>query len=232
MSKPLRDTARLSAACAAVGGLALVVAVTGCSATDNPSATTSASPSAPPAGQTGSGGLAPTETYLAELEGRWSAVIGQDPKAERPASRIIRYVDPTEWPATFATCLTAQGFQSTTTPDGGVTPPQVPPAQQPALRIAQYVCFAAYPMEDKYSAPLDAGQIDKLYDYLSVEMPVCLSQFDIPVTDIPSRQTFIDAYGTSIAWSPYRTITGANLPEAEWIQINVTCPQIPMTLWE
>lgn len=181
-------------------------------------------------------GPEPTASYLEELDGWWEMVLSMHPEAERPETRIIRYISPEEWGSAIAACMTDQGFPTNENGDGGVRPAPVPVAQREALSVAQFVCLASYPVEDKYRIPLSEAQLSRLYDYLVGDLVSCLQErgFDVDASRAPSKQTFIESYnkpGAPAQWSPYEVVVNSNLSEQEWDDTQKACPQSPGDLY-
>lgn len=164
-----------------------------------------------------------------EQSQRLDALTSQYPEATVPAVELVRMVTLSEWPETMAACLTELGFPATVE-DGGVASTTVA-GQEEAKEVARYVCNVMYPLDPKFNEPLNAEQLDFLFDYFTGELTKCLSDQGVEVSSPPSRQLFAESFVTAEAWSPYLSVP-EDLSSDEWTALNVACPQGPEGLYD
>lgn len=106
----------------------------------------------------------------------------------------------------------------------------MPAEQQGAYAVARFVCYAGYPYPDKYFEPLDAAQIQRLYDFFVKEAVPCLESFGLTPDDPPSAQVFAETYETPHMWLPFKAL-GAVTDQDRYFEVSAACPQYPDDLW-
>jgi hypothetical protein len=141
----------------------------------------------------------------------------------------IRFIDGSETPQVMADCLTAAGFATVTDGVGYSTTP--PKGQESAWSLAAYTCSAQYPIDPHQTRPLSEEQIGHIYDYwLTIAVPCLEDAGAVGLPDPPSRQSFIDRYGSADdPWPLYWIL--ANQPGEQWEEFNQLCPQQPPDLF-
>jgi hypothetical protein len=136
-------------------------------------------------------------------------------------------VDTSEIAQVMADCLGEAGFEVTPTPDGGVVADAIPPAQDEAYATATYVCMVEYPLDPKYSVPLDDSRLQVLFTYYVDKAIPCLEAEGYAVEDVPSFRTFADTVATT-GWSPLSEVLGTfRGSQAEWYRLQEACPSYP-----
>jgi hypothetical protein len=213
----------------ATAGVLLVLVLSAC-AGPRSSPEQSRSPSAP--GASGSPQPSGSTQAGASDDPAWAAVLGQFPDAQLPAIALIREVTLSEWPVAFAECLSAAGFVSKPTADGGVETDPIPPAQDEAYAVATYACKKSYPLQAKYMAPLSDGQVSALYEYFTTDLTACLLDEGIDVSAPPSLEVFRETIDEASSWSPYRDIDVERLTMDDWNHLSTTCPQFPDYIYD
>lgn len=194
------------------GPLAVLLVLTGC---------TAAEPSADPPGEPAVAQLDP------DVQAEWENLHREFPDAIQPEVEIIRRVDREDWATVIADCLNESGFPDVTADaDGGVTYYTLTDQAEQFL-IAKYICVAQYPLEKKFTSPLDDEQLGDLYDYLALMQAPCLESqgFDIPAP--PSRQRFIETYATAPEWTPYGSLPLDVLMSDQLAGLQAACPEEP-----
>lgn len=165
------------------------------------------------------------EQATIDLQRYADAVLVRYPDAVLPAVDRVRYITTSEWGQTIADCLNEEGFDATTSPDGGLGTEQIDAQDEPYL-IAMYVCNAKYPLDPRQTLPLVDDQIRYLYDYYVKVATPCLEGMGFEVTDPPSQPTYIDSYRVGPSWRPYEDAALRSSPE-QWQQILTECPEAP-----
>ena len=155
-----------------------------------------------------------------DLKSERAQIRSQFPNAKIPQAKVIKKVTISEWPDAMAACMTAAGFQTTVTKDGGVTG-RTPNGQQEANLIATYVCNVEYPLQAKYTKPLDEKQLSALYAYYTITLTRCLAKHGVQVPTPPSLSSFEQTY-QSKPWTPYSFV-----PPSKGEALSRTCPQVP-----
>ncbi len=155
----------------------------------------------------------------------WLAYVGAYPDAERPAVELVRYISPADGAPFRVSCMHDEGFPDVSEgQDGSIASGIVPPAQNEAYAIAQYVCAVKYQIAPEYQLPFTDEQLGDLYDYYVESLIPCLDGKGYAVVDIPSRGTFVDSEYEQ-GWSPYQYVR--DFDENEWLSVNEQCPQWP-----
>jgi hypothetical protein len=204
--------------------LGVSIAIAGCTAAP----TQGGAPTSPPAAQSPAGDPATAPSLQEQLEYQWSKVVARFPEAVRPDVQLVRYIDQNEWASIQAECMNAEGFPDVfATRDGGLSSGEIPSGQEEAYQVAEYVCFAKYPLDPKYLTPWTDERLGRVYDYYANELIPCLEKEGYDPPEPPSRVTFIDGYD---GWSPYLGVV--DFTQDEWFRINELCPQWPADLYD
>lgn len=128
-------------------------------------------------------------------------------------------------------CLTGRGWTITLTDEGAIdASSETIPAEQYDHYVADtWACNtevgARFPVDDRQKKLLYTAELQE---------SDCLERLGFDVADAPSLQVFLDEYD-SAPWSAMASSSAAALSEtmsdAEWQQLNHTCPQpVPGTL--
>jgi len=215
----MRRTRRPRTVAAITAGVLLcAVTVTACGSDGrdgNADATASPTVAATPtaAGSTPSG--------PAGYDGLLEAQARQYGITDPPVVEVVRVVEPAEQPALIEECMAEAGFES----DGGGW--AVPVDQKDALGLAMYICYAQYPIDDKYLTPLTDIQREKIYRYwVDVRSP-CLEDMGYEIPDPPTLESWL-AGGED--WAPHYYLGHLSVDEAQVAQTR--CPENPPDLYE
>lgn len=171
-----------------------------------------------------------TEALLTKMqlnERDW--LLEQYPDAVAPLpSEIqrIRLIDESEWSDTLAECLTGKGFEALNSSSGGISVGPVPTGQDSALAVAAYICSVEYPVQP--SEPLSTDEIGLLYDYFVTDLIPCLEGNGYSIPNAPSREVFVEQFGSQGPWLPYNFVFPGG-PEEDR-QLRAECPEYPAYL--
>lgn len=165
-------------------------------------------------------------SYEAYVESRWQTVAGQYPDVAQPVVDRIRYITPGEMPDVIVECLKQEGHDAFVSTDAFGPALQVGSAegQGEALALAWYVCDVQYPIDPTLTQPLSAAEVEYMYDYNVRVMLPCLASHGHQLT-APSKQVYVDTFGTAEGWYPYGELLG--LPSDELQALGSACPQNP-----
>ncbi len=129
-----------------------------------------------------------------------------------PNVAVVRWVSPDEQTQTHASCLHDEGFDVTLEPDGSISA-DYPADQDSAYDLASYVCLAKYPVDPKYTRPLNDIQIRRVYDYDVDVLVPCLEAAGYG-SDIPSWSVFHSKWIEGRPWNPANDIFANLGPDA------------------
>jgi hypothetical protein len=145
-----------------------------------------------------------------------------------PQTQMIRLLAPDEQGSTWEACMEDAGWDVSVTFDGGLAPPTfIAPTQADAYELANYICHAQYPVDQRLFRPWGPEQVARSYRYFIEFLVPCLEAAGYSVSPIPSEAAYIEAFGTQRAWAPYMSVDASSLSEDEWVHLNLTCPQSP-----
>ena len=164
-------------------------------------------------------------SYEDGLDSSWESIASEYPEAVRPDVEFVRFIDKDEWAKVMVDCLIAEGMHAKLGTDGGIES-FAPTGQAMAMDVARYVCNVKYPTDPALNLPPTEAELAYLYDYFALVLNPCLQAEGYEVTEPPSRQVFLDTYGTADMWSPYRWVKPDG-GQDEWERINRACPQGP-----
>lgn len=143
-----------------------------------------------------------------------------------PPTTMVRMIAANELNIVWSDCMHEQGFNVSITFDGGQTPPaDLPDSQGEAYVLANYVCYAKYPV-DQSTYVFGDEQIRIVYKYYVESLVPCLEANGYPVEDVPSEATFRSTF-QSTPWTPYSVVDAAKLSDGAWEALNKSCPQQP-----
>lgn len=135
----------------------------------------------------------------ADLDRQWQET--GLPDANRPNVDVVRFTTLFDWAEASADCLQRDGWDAAAE-DGGLSATEpADPAQANAMRYAVYVCYAKYPMDPRFSVPLNESQLRYLYRYYTTTMRDCVRKQGYEISDPPSESTFVENYQRN-AWTP------------------------------
>ena len=156
-----------------------------------------------------------------------------------PETEIIRVIVPEEQPEVWQACMTEAGFVVSTTPDGGLAPPQdLPDEQRAAYSVADYVCHAKYPVDAAMFRSFGEEQIRATFDYYVDVLTPCLEEHGITVGPPSSWATFRSSWisdgrggfhASEATWFPYTWVDAEAVSDEQWEELNRECPQPPPT---
>jgi len=155
-------------------------------------------------------------------------LVSTYPGVDVPTVTRERFLRLNETAPVISACMTAEGFPSYATLDEGVAGYGLP-GQEQAKAIATYVCGTRFPLDPKYSVPLNESQITYLYEYQTTVLVPCLDFNHIRVDPEPTLQEFIESYhvdGATAVWQPYAHVVAGALGDG----IYKRCPQTPQHL--
>lgn len=163
----------------------------------------------------------------ADVEAEWSALHGQYPNVERPEVEIIRRISPDDWATTMAACLNDAGFPDVIAGGDQSLSFETSSAQAAPFALAKYICTAQYPLNEKFTTPLNDEQLGGLYDYLTLVQTPCLESHGFSISAPPSKQHFIETYTTTPDWIPYEQLPMSAFEDGTFAEVEVACPQDP-----
>jgi len=97
-------------------------------------------------------------------------------------------------------------------------------------RLAQYTCGVRFPVDPKYSAPLDNKQVERLYEFYVEDLIPCIEDLGLVVPAIPTFQVFVEAQAGDAAWNPVQQAVGSD-PE-KYAQVYASCETFPASAYE
>jgi hypothetical protein len=166
--------------------------------------------------------------YEAHLDALRKASGIKDP----PETGLVRVIAPDELGDVWSNCMQEQGFAVRVTFDGGLAAPQgLSPEQSEAYQLADYLCFAQYPVDQSMYQQFGNEQVEILYRYYVKELVPCLEGRGISVASAPSEVVFRENFPA--VWTPYDSVDTSSLSEGGWEALNKACPQSPSdeVLW-
>lgn len=149
-------------------------------------------------GQTESDPLAGlSESHERDLQVRAELLGIADPPVVAP----VRVVSPEEHYVLKYECLRAQGFDVELVEDGlNVT---FAGAEGDSYFLADYVCFARYPVHRMYREQLTEAQVRAQFDYLTGPLSTCLRDAGFSPADPPTWESFLASQrGGQDVWAP------------------------------
>jgi hypothetical protein len=162
-----------------------------------------------------------------DVQAEWENLHREFPEVIRPEVEIVRRVERPDWGATIAECLNESGFPDVSADEDGGLSYETLISQAEQFALAKYICVAQYPLEKKYTTPLDDEQLGGLYDYLTLVQAPCLETLGYEIVAPPSKQRFVETYATAPDWLPYSQIPIDVLMSDELANIQDACPESP-----
>ncbi|MEO7130022.1 MAG: hypothetical protein ABIZ07_01435 [Dermatophilaceae bacterium] len=141
------------------------------------------------------------QIYQRDVAGQAKSLQIKNP----PVVKVVRYVQPREFGQTLVACLNERGIPATVDPDGaGYSLGDVPKSQEGAANLAQFECFAMYPVHPQYRLPASSKEKVRYYEYLvNVQVP-CLRKLGYMLDNVPSESVWIAHF--SDPWDPENEI--------------------------
>lgn len=161
-----------------------------------------------------------TAQELSDFEAGKSALAEYLGVTDPPDIEVVRWVLPEEFSDIEAECLDKHGFPRQA--DGSYT---VPEDQRATFGLAQFECYAAYPVHPRYTREWTEEQIGRQYDWTVQSVIPCLEDQGLIVGEPPpTRSTFIDQWATS-PYFPFAFLNSETLTDEEWNELELLCPQ-------
>ncbi len=109
-----------------------------------------------------------------------------------------------------------QGYNVFVTFDGSQAPPvDLPESQYEAYELANYICYARYPVDQSTIPVFGDEQINILYSYYVDHLVPCLEANGYPIEYVPSKATFRATF-ESDQWAPYGAVDAARISDEDW----------------
>ncbi len=191
---------------------AAALVLTGCSGTEPPPV---------PSGQAATpeewDGPATREEYLASLAEMYGI---EDP----PPVEIVQEIGlDDDGLRLVADCYAEHGWPATFE-DGGIVVDVIPPEQQEAFALDQYVCNARYPVAEKYRSVSPEEHLRRWYAYLTTTYVPCVEALGYDISEPPSLETFLASQGS--AWIPNGQVGDqARARGEDFRAVDEQCPQ-------
>lgn len=162
------------------------------------------------------------------------AVTAQQGKVDAPPDvGLVRWTTMDDYAPTVAACLREAGYHAVAYSGTGIDYPDgIPPEQQRAFNMADYVCNAKYTLHPKYLQPFTSEQFGLIYDYRVEWLAPCLEVRGHTVSEPPTRETFLAGVTTGQDWDPLAEAL-QNLPADDGNRLQAECPRMPPSqyLW-
>lgn len=130
------------------------------------------------------------QTFQDTLDPYWRSL---NLEGEPPEVVPVRTVTLDEADDALVECMAEQGFPSVVDQHGqrGI---EFSRDQAEAVKLSQYVCYARYPLEDKYYEPYSVDQLRAIYDWNRTEVTECLREQGVEASSPPSFEAFAERY--------------------------------------
>ncbi|MCC7128617.1 MAG: hypothetical protein IT192_07365 [Microbacteriaceae bacterium] len=143
-----------------------------------------------------------------------------------PPTTMVRMISANELDTVWSDCMHEQGFDVLVTFDGGQSPPiDLPESQAEAYKLANYICYAKYPV-DQSTYEFGEEQVKITYRYYVDSLVPCLESKGYQIDYVPSEAVFESSYGSN-PWTPYSVVDISRLSDEAWKALNQACPQQP-----
>ncbi|WP_168627206.1 hypothetical protein [Cryobacterium sp. BB307] len=144
-----------------------------------------------------------------------------------PPTTMVRLISVNEANTVWSDCMHEQGYNVFVTFDGGqAAPVDLPESQYEAYELANYICYARYPVDQSTIPVFGDEQINILYSYYVDHLVPCLEANGYPIEYVPSKATFRATF-ESDQWAPYGAVDAARISDEDWQSLNESCPQRP-----
>lgn len=179
-----------------------------------------------PAGPAPTGGPQITAEDEAQRLDDLDALAQSSGIASPPEISVVRWVPKDEVAHVMAQCLTEQGFAVEPRVNGFEVDLDV--EQEGAYALAAYVCEARYPRIPGPTGPPPVEYMEGLYDYYAGDLATCLEARGHEITDLPSRETFVETFLSTSQWSPYRSLFATRAVAPDDVEdLLEACPEYP-----
>lgn len=157
------------------------------------------------------------QSFQDTLDPYWQSLnLDGDPPVVTP----VRTVTLQEANGTHFECMAEQGFPSVTDQHGQQAI-EFSKDQAESMKLSQYICYARYPLEDKYYEPYSVDQLRIIYDWNKTEVTECLRNQGVEASTPPSFEAFAERY--ALTGREHWTATeGVDLMSLEEL-----CPETP-----
>lgn len=157
------------------------------------------------------------QNFQDTLDPYWRSLnLDGDPPVVTP----VRTVTLEEANDTHFECMAEQGFPSVTDQHGQQAI-EFSEDQAESMKLSQYICYARYPLEDKYYEPYSVAQLRTIYDWNKTKVTECLRNQGVEASTPPSFEAFAERY--ALTGREHWTATeGVNL-----MSLKELCPETP-----
>ena len=152
------------------------------------------------------------------------------PDSARPALEPGPTVDQFEAGAAFAACMVQRGWPDYSSGDTGYSYQDISLVDSAPERLDWYECFAAYPVDSKYTLR-SVEQFDFVYDYYQDILIPCLAENGHPLTAAPTREEFRTSWDQwsgplfPFLWNPYYEVRRQGAVDTN--DLEKLCPAVP-----
>ncbi len=198
------------------GCAAVLVLLAGCAASGRPDASETHEPTptltpAPSVSQT----PVTRADYLAQMARMFRV---EDP----PTVEVVRVIEPEEALPLVYQCLSEAGFPVSA--NGAIS---VPNDQLVTLNLNYYICFAKYPVDERYLQPMTADQHRFVRTYVIESAIPCLAGLGYSIAPPPTEETYLESVGTSEQYSTSSELSKLGLSSGEIESAITRCPETP-----
>jgi len=205
-------------------------------------ACTNASPDAQDSASVKLGTTAPSESAMTDVPSAekesYERFLAEQARAfgidDPPAVEVVRTVDPLEQGYVWLDCMNDAGFAS----GSGGSLSAGTPDQAENFFLAQYTCFAQYPIDDRAFKPLTDSQWLFIRQYQIETAIPCLADLGYDVPQPPSPETYVGTVNTpeqyTLSDEVRNLIMGSiapgasvNLGETRTSEVMAQCPEQP-----
>lgn len=139
-----------------------------------------------------------------------------------PAVEVVRVVEPEELQPLVTQCMAEAGFVADSS--GTYTFPE---DQTASLHLNFYICYAKYPIDDRYLQPMTTDQRLYVRTYWIESAIPCLADLGYVIPQPPTEETYLASLGT-----PDEYIVSGELHELGLSQSTIDaalaeCPEMP-----
>jgi len=152
------------------------------------------------------------------------------PDSARPALEPGPAVNQFLAASSFAACMAQRGWPDYSSSEIGYSYQDISLVDSDPERLDWYECFAAYPVDSRYTLR-SVDEFDFLYDYYQDTLIPCLAENGHPVTAAPSRLEFRTSWKQwsdplfPYLWNPYYELRKHGAVDTT--ELELTCPAQP-----
>ncbi len=157
------------------------------------------------------------QTYEDYLTTRWPGIV-------LPETSIERWLEVSEWPASFEACATdAAGRTVRTDATAGIfaNPPPQTAGQLRDFEISIYLCQGRFPPPSLGSNDPGPVEVEWVTSYARVELPGCLRRHGVIAPPLGADPFAILSGGSTPRWDPYVNLRS---DAAELQRLMALCP--------